>query len=130
MDAGKSNTTSGTASGTTTAKWSWFHPTTSSIMYYRPTYQYDTHLCKRVSVQSRNIVHEIATMLGEEDKYLHSMLYPSPSKSDKLKPRVHPKHIKKMSTEEKHKKVDLNINSYPRPMFEVGPKLLLKKPNE
>ena len=124
------NTTNSIITPKTTREWTWFHPIASNIIYYRPTYQYDTHLCKRVSVQSRNLVHELATMLGQEDEYLHSMLYPSKSISDKLKPRVRPDIINKMSLKERRKKVDLNINSYPRPMYEIGPKLTLRTPNE
>jgi hypothetical protein len=75
-------------------------------------------------------VHELATMLGQEDEYLHSMLYPTKSIPDKLKPRVRPDIINKMSLKERREKVDLNINSYPRPMYEIGPKLTLRTPNE
>ena len=90
------NTTNIIITPKTTREWTWFHPIASNIIYYRPTYQYDTHLCKRVSVQSRNLVHELATMLGQEDKYLHSMLYPTKSIPDKLKPRVRPDIINKI----------------------------------
>ena len=111
-------------------KWNWFHPTESSLLYYRPTYQYDSHLCKRVSNESRALVHEISELLGKEDAEVHSKLYPLRPTPSRLKPRMHPNQVKKanFTSREKRIRIDLNINSYPRP-FEVAPKLLVKTPD-
>ena len=98
--------------------------TSSDLIGFRPSYKYDSYLCKRVSAAARDLVFEISSGLTRLEDADAGSGSSSASRLTYLSPRPYPRV--KDSSDNKIA-IKQNINSYPRPR-EIGPKFQIEPP--